>query len=174
MATKLKGNESRREKDCTERARSGERARKIVTPGNRENGVQRDAEREMQEGGRTEIARRVEQEEDDMRAIRLSPLLFFWSGLPSGACIPDYHSVVPPHAGRFTYKFNKHISYLMYALSRECFDRPGPPSSASTRLLLASSCVLPRATPRLSLAYALVQPSECSSFTSFTFLALHF
>lgn len=25
--------------------------------------------------------------------------------------------------GRFTYKFNKHISYLMHALSRECFDR---------------------------------------------------
>ena len=24
---------------------------------------------------------------------------------------------------RFTYKFNKHISYLMHALSRECFDR---------------------------------------------------
>lgn len=32
-----------------------------------------------------------------------------------------------PTVGRFTYKFNKHISYLMHALSRECFDRPGPP-----------------------------------------------
>lgn len=36
--------------------------------------------------------------------------------------------------GRFTYKFNKHISYLMHALSRECFDRPGPPSSFSATL----------------------------------------
>lgn len=38
-----------------------------------------------------------------------------------------------PTVGRFTYKFNKHISYLMHALSRECFDRPGPSFSSSTR-----------------------------------------
>lgn len=38
-----------------------------------------------------------------------------------------------PTVDRFTYKFNKHISYLMHALSRECFDRPGPSFSSSTR-----------------------------------------
>lgn len=44
-----------------------------------------------------------------------------------------------PTVGRFTYKFNKHISYLMHALSRECFDRPGPSFSSSTRSAFSPS-----------------------------------
>lgn len=52
-----------------------------------------------------------------------------------------------PTVGRFTYKFNKHISYLMHALSRECFDRPGPPFSSSTRSSARHS--VPRAPPRV-------------------------
>lgn len=64
----------------------------------------------------------------------LQPRLPTWS-------IPDYHEVArSPTVGRFTYKFNKHISYLMHALSRECFDRPGPPSSSST-CVFSSLCV---------------------------------
>lgn len=58
---------------------------------------------------------------------------------------------------RFAYKFNKHISYLMHTLrkgeeerkNRECFDRPGPPST-STCLLHASS-TSPRANPTRSI-----------------------
>lgn len=84
------------------------------------------------------------------RVIRLSPSSF------SASFTYPQHSrrgaaVLP--SGRFTYKFNKHISYLMHALSRECFDRPGPPSSSSTRV--SSS----RSLPRIPHTHARAQPS---------------
>lgn len=57
--------------------------------------------------------------------------------------------------GRFTYKFNKHISYLMHALSRECFDRPGPPSSSTEYTSLSSSLSVSRSPTRFSAPYSL-------------------
>lgn len=47
---------------------------------------------------------------------------------------------------RFTYKFNKHISYLMHALSRECFARPVD----HLPLLLSGPLFLRRSTRALS------------------------
>lgn len=68
-----------------------------------------------------------------------------------------------PTVGRFTYKFNKHISYLMHALSRECFDRPGPPFSSSTR----SSAR--RSTPRAPPARKLFGSSLTSFYSALRF-----
>lgn len=63
--------------------------------------------------------------------------------------------------GRFTYKFNKHISYLMHAQSRECFDRPEPPFSFSDN----DSCSLFRRSPLclLSLHRLAARSGQCIS-----------
>lgn len=63
--------------------------------------------------------------------------------------------------GRFTYKFNKHISYLMHAQSRECFDRPEPPFSSSDN----DSCSLFRPSPLclLSLHRLAASRGQCIS-----------
>lgn len=79
-----------------------------------------------------------------------------------------------PTVGRFTYKFNKHISYLMHALSRECFDRPGPPSSSSARFLLARPLASRRASARSTYPPYTRFATVGSSLTSFSTSTLHF
>lgn len=122
-----------------------DRAREIDKLQGREKGTPKERERKVEEGRR-------QQEGPSVRGRRYaspaSPLSLLQARSPSRYAHPRLPrgAAVLPSAGRFTYKFNKHISYLMHALSRECFDRPGPPFSSSTRSSAQRSA--PRAPPR--------------------------
>jgi len=123
-----------------------------------ENGMQRGAEGcKRRRNGNSEKSRASETETRPPSSLSLSLLSLSLSlsrvvlpGLPERASRTTILQSYP--VGRFTYKFNKHISYLMHALSRECFDRPGPSSSPFTRLWLAlDSLSSPRGTFRRAL-----------------------
>lgn len=106
-----------RHKTTKERARNRERTRGIAS--GRETGNM--GCRGMQGAGRTEIATE-EDSQAGRRRYSLPCCSSAWFAFRSA------HPRLPlcsPTVGRFTYKFNKHISYLMHALSRECFDRAG-------------------------------------------------
>lgn len=90
------------------------------------------------------------------RFFARSSLVFFGARVP----LSFYHEVPRGSTvGRFTYKFNKHISYLIHAQRRERFDHPEPFFSSSDN---GSDFPL-RLSPSLVFAFTLFLRDRCVS-----------